>query len=135
MPVKKDARQRSRMESLPARSTPVFYDCEASGLEGFVIEIGWAFVEPDGQKISSAGYLVRPALAWRIENAWDENAESLHGISLVLLRACGRPTWEIAQSMNRELEGRELFSDSPKDEIWLNQIFEDAGLDPSFVIR
>ena len=115
--------------------SPVFYDCEASSLEGFVIEIGWAFVSPDGETLVSAAHLVRPALNWNLIDAWDENAEALHQISRENLLKNGLPVWEVAAIMNRDLHGRELFSDSPKDEIWLGQIFEEAGIDPSFIVR
>jgi hypothetical protein len=37
-------------------SAPVFYDCEASGIGGFVIEIGWAFMPPDERKTVSDAY-------------------------------------------------------------------------------
>lgn len=116
-------------------SAPVFYDCEASGLDGFVIEIGWAFVDPNNGQIASASYLVRPPSEWRIETAWDENAEELHGISLADLYARGAPVHDIANAMNRALAGRELYSDSPFDERWLAQIFEGAGIEPSFTVR
>jgi hypothetical protein len=115
--------------------SPVFYDCEASGLEGFVIEIGWAFTPPGGGKIVSAGYLVRPAPDWEIDASWDPNAEALHGVSLDHLLKHGRPAWEVARTMNRALAGRELFSDSPKDELWTRQIFDEAGVDPTFTLR
>ena len=35
-------------------ATPVFYDCEATGIGGLPIEIGWAFVAPSGE-IESEG--------------------------------------------------------------------------------
>jgi hypothetical protein len=115
--------------------SPVFYDCEASGLDGFVIEIGWAFTPPGGGKIVSAGYLVRPAPHWEIDASWDPNAEALHGVSLDHLLKHGRPAWVVARTMNRALGGRELFSDSPKDELWTRQVFDEAGVDPAFTMR
>ena len=118
-----------------SREFPVFYDCEASSLDGFVIEIGWALAPPGGGKIVSAGYLVRPAPDWEIEASWDPNAEALHGVSLDHLLKHGRPAWEVARTMNRALAGRELFSDSPNDELWTRQIFDEAGVDPAFTMR
>jgi hypothetical protein len=47
----------------------------------------------------------------------------------------GRQVWKIAKEMNLALDGRELFSDSPFDEAWLQRIFAAAGLEPTFTIR
>jgi len=116
------------------KAAPAFYDCEASGFDGVPIEIGWAFAESGTAIITSEGHLVRPPADWLIEESWDSAAEALHGISLGRLRRDGRPVWEIAQRMNRVLDGRELFSDSPLDGVWLRCIFEAAGIDPSFTI-
>lgn len=116
-------------------SPPVFYDCEASSLDGCVIEVGWAYARPDDGQIIAASYLVRPLAEWQIATVWDENAEALHGISLAELSAKGIPVRDIANAMNRELAGRELYSDSPFDETWLSQIFEGAGIEPSFFVR
>src|SRR5579864_5644507 len=114
---------------------PVFYDCEASGLDGFPIEIGWAFTEPKTGVIMSEGHLIRPPASWLAEGRWDPDAEALHGVSLVQLHAEGRPVWEVARHMNQALDGRELFSDSPLDQVWLRRIFDEAGLDPDFIVR
>ena len=115
---------------------PVFFDCEASSLDGYIIEIGWAFVEKDGENIVSAAHLIRPAPEWKIKYAWSAKSERLHGISLAHLREHGRPVEEIASVMNSELVDRELFSDDCKyDERWLLQVFDAAGVDPTFTIR
>jgi len=116
-------------------TSPVFYDCEASSLDGFVIEVGWAYARPDDGQIISASHLVRPLAEWQIATVWDENAEALHGISLAEISARGIPVRDIANAMNGGLAGRELYSDSPFDEAWLSQIFEGAGIEPSFVVR
>ncbi|ULO23107.1 hypothetical protein [Methylocystis sp. SB2] len=116
-------------------SSPVFYDCEASSLDGFVIEVGWAYVRPDDGQIISASHPVRPLAEWQIATVWDENAEALHGISIAEISAQGTPVRDIANAMNGGLAGRELYSDSPFDEAWLNQIFEGAGIEPSFCVR
>jgi hypothetical protein len=116
-------------------SSPVFYDCEASSLDGFVIEVGWAYVRPDDGQIIAASHLVRPLAEWQIETVWDESAEALHGISLAEISARGIPVRDIANAMNGGLAGRELYSDSPFDEAWLSQIFEGAGVEPSFFVR
>ena len=114
---------------------PVFFDCEASSLDGYIIEVGWAFVSPAASKIVSAGYLIRPAPDWKIKDAWSRNSEKIHGISLDDLRQRGRPVEEIAEVLNRELAGRELFSDDwTYDEGWLMQVFEAARTEPFFTI-
>jgi len=114
---------------------PVFYDCEASSLDGVPIEIGWASIKVNTDVIISEGHLIRPPPDWPVEESWDPVAEDLHGISLSHLKTHGRPVWEIARRMNNVLEGRELFADSPLDEVWLRRIFEETGLDPAFTVR
>ncbi len=117
--------------NLPA---PVFYDCEASGLEGLPIEIGWAFVDADSA-ICSEGHLIMPPPGWNLARVWDKRAEALHGITMEQLAARGEPPFRIARRMNEALAGREIFSDSPMDEVWLMRMFEEAGDDPAFTIR
>src|SRR5271166_809222 len=120
------------MPSLP----PVFFDCEASSLDGYIIEIGWAFLDKGGENIVSAAHLIRPAPDWKIKDAWSAKSERLHGISLAHLREKGRPVEEIARIMNRELAGRELVSDNWRyDEMWLLQVFDAAGVEAAFTIR
>jgi hypothetical protein len=118
-----------------ASTVPVYYDCEASGLDGVPIEIGWAFADTQTGAITSEGHLVRPPPDWPVEESWDSAAEALHGITLDQLRGLGCSVWEIAQRMNRVLAGRELFSDGPLDEVWLTRILDEARLDPAFTIR
>ena len=113
----------------------VFYDCEASGLDGFPIEIGWAFVDETANAIVSESHLVRPLPEWLADDRWDPVAEELHGITLPRLRREGRPVWEIAMRMNQALAGRELVSDSAWDEGWVRQLFDGAGSEVDFTIR
>lgn len=118
-----------------AETEPVFYDCEASGLDGYPIEIGWAFIDPGTGTIVSESHLIRPPEEWPVEENWDQTAESLHGIALAQLKLQGRPAWDVARRMNEVLDGRELFSDSLQDEAWLRLLFDAAGLDPFFTVR
>ena len=117
-----------------AKNIPVFYDCEASALEGFPIEIGWAFADAKTGAIRSESHLIRPPADWPIEKMWDPDAEKLHGIRLSQLRRDGESVQEVAERMNRLLDGRELFSDDPHDEAWLGLIFAAAGLEPTFTL-
>lgn len=114
---------------------PVFYDCEASDVEGYPIEIGWAFADPETGTIVSESHLIRPPEDWPVKESWDQAAERLHRITLSQLRLDGRPVREIAQRMNAVLDGRELFSDAPQDEGWLRLLFDAAGIEPTFIVR
>jgi hypothetical protein len=119
---------------LPESTHPVFFDCEASGLHGVVIEIAWAFVDGTGEIVSEA-YLVKPVDDWDIEAVWDEAAEAMHHLTIGQLRSHGKPVCDIAARMNGALSGRELYSDSPFDEAWALQIFDAAGMEPTFTLR
>jgi hypothetical protein len=70
----------SGKKQMTRHSTPVFYYCEASSLDGFVIEVGWAYLNPDNEKISSDFYLVHPLSEWQIETVWDESSEAVHAM-------------------------------------------------------
>ena len=117
-----------------AKKIPVFYDCEASALEGFPIEIGWAFRDTKLSIITSESHLILPPAHWPIKEMWDPDAEKLHGIRLIQLQRCGEPVQQVAGRMNRLLDGRELFSDDPHDEAWLLLIFAAARLQPTFAL-
>jgi hypothetical protein len=113
---------------------PVFYDFEASGLDGYPIEVGWAFV--DGQKrIVSDGSLILPDPRWNVAAKWDEAAEQIHGISLKHLMEKGVPALQVAQRLNQALAGLSLYSDSLFDQKWMGQLFEAADLAPSFALE
>jgi hypothetical protein len=114
---------------------PVFYDCEASDLEGYPIEVGWAFTDAATGVVVSESHLIKPPDDWPVRESWDRAAERLHGIGLAQLWRDGRPAWEVAQRMNAVLGGRELFSDAPQDETWLRLLFDAAGFEPTFTIR
>jgi hypothetical protein len=114
---------------------PVFYDCEASDVEGYPIEIGWAFTDPKTGAVVSESHLIRPPAEWPVKESWDRVAERLHGITLLQLSREGRPAWEVARRMNAVLIERELFSDTLQDEAWLRLLFDAAGLDPAFTVR
>ena len=74
-------------------ANPVFYDCEASGIEGFPIEVGWALVVRPTRSIHSEAHLIRPAPSWDVQGAWDPKAEALHGITWTTCwPAAGHPT-------------------------------------------
>jgi hypothetical protein len=116
-------------------SVPVFYDIEASSLEGFPIEIGWARADLASGTIVSEGHLIRPPHDWDVRGTWDQSAASHHRIALDELWWLGRPVFEIARRMNKSLGGSELFADSPFDAPWLHQLFEAAGIETEFSVR
>jgi len=124
-----------RRGAIMTTPTPVFYDCEASGLEGYPIEVGWAFTDPGTGALVSESQLIKPPEEWPVKESWDRAAERLHGIALDQLRREGRPVWEVARRMNTALSGLELFSDAPQDEAWLRLLFDAAGFEPTFTIR
>jgi hypothetical protein len=113
-------------------NVPVFYDVEASSLDGFPIEIGWARADPASATILSEGHLIRPPTAWDVRGTWDSFVASRHGIVLDELWRAGRPVLEIARRMNETLRSSELFADSPFDEPRLQQFFDAAGIDAEF---
>ncbi len=116
-------------------SAPVFYDIEASGLDGFPIEIGWARADLASDTILSEGHLIRPPADWDVRGTWDVSAAARHRIPLDELWRVGKPVFEIGRRMNETLRDSQLFADSPFDESWLQQLFDAAGLEPEFVVR
>lgn len=115
--------------------SPVFYDFEATGLDGIPIEIGWACVDETANKIVSEARLIRAAPEQELACAWDEQAQQIHGITLETVMAEGRTPAEVLSHMNTTLAGRELFADSPFDFAWLQQLFATTDLEPAFELR
>jgi hypothetical protein len=113
---------------------PVFYDFEANGLEGFPIEVGFAFVD-DQNNIVSGSLLIKPDAEWDIANDWDADAQQIHGISPEQLISEGISALQVAQRLNQTLAGRDLYSDSSFDRKWMGQLFDAAGLVPTFELK
>jgi hypothetical protein len=109
---------------------PVFYDFEASGLTGFPVEVGWAWL--DGDIVKSDSLLIAPADGWDVIGDWDLKAEGLHGISVGQLRNEGFSTVSVAQRLNFCLAGLTLYSDSPLDQKWMAQLFAAANITTRF---
>jgi hypothetical protein len=124
----------TRRSVVTGLESPVFYDCEASSLEGLPIEIGWAFLDRQTGQIQSEGHLIKPPSNWDLRAHWNPGAQALHGITIEQLMAHGRPPSEIANRMNAALVGAELFSDDPLDVVWLGHLLKAAGCDPEFTI-
>src|SRR5471032_2433732 len=110
---------------------PVFYDFEANGLDGFPIEVGFAFVD-DRNSIVSGSWLIKPEAQWEIANSWDAGAQEIHGISPDQLMSEGLSAIHVAQRLNQSLAGRDLYSDSPFEQKWMAPLFYAGGLEPAF---
>lgn len=107
---------------------PCFGDFEASGLalQSYPIEVAWSL--PDGTIYSR---LVQTHETWG--RYWDPAAEDLHCISQERLSAEGLPAIEVAEEMNRDLDGETLYFDGGDyDRCWLGQLYMAAGLRPTF---
>lgn len=106
---------------------PAVLDMEASGFgrDSYPIEVG--YVLPDGESFCT---LVCPAPDW---THWDTSAERLHHIPRETAVRHGRSVVDVARHLNDELHGRTLYCDGwAHDYAWLNQLFDSAGLVPSF---
>jgi len=106
---------------------PAIIDIEASGFgpHSYPIEVG--VVLEDGEKYCS---LLAPAEGW---THWDPCAEEVHHISRTILEKHGKPLGQVAQELNKILEGRTVYSDGwVVDNSWLIKLFEESGLPPSF---
>jgi hypothetical protein len=78
----------------------VFYDIEASVVQGVPIEIGGAFAELQTGNIQVESRVIRPLEQWHIPDVWDEVAAQIQDISLDQLYAYGRSPANVVQCMN-----------------------------------
>jgi DNA polymerase III epsilon subunit-like protein len=105
----------------PRAFQPVFLDIEASGLDGWPIEVAWVEIDPDGS-LRAESHLIRPEPDWDLQ-AWDNVAEQLHGISLAQLLREGRPAFQVAARVVECLDGRMVVSDAAdRDTGWLREL-------------
>jgi hypothetical protein len=100
----------------------IIVDIEASGLDGYPIEIAWGAID-DG---IIGSFLIRPIEAWR-SAPWV--AEAIHGITKAELAANGVPPREVAEAFKASVEYRAIYSDAPTfDGRWLQMLGEAAGI-------
>jgi hypothetical protein len=102
---------------------PIIIDVEASafGAGSYPIEVGVAM--PEG---SSYCRLIRPQPNW---THWDDDSEKVHGISREILRSHGKPVLEVAEELNRLLEGEVVYSDGwGYDQTWLSLLFDQTDI-------
>lgn len=109
-----------------------FIDVEASGLgsKSWPVEVGWAFEEGEPQ-----AFMIRPHDSWTDE-AWDPQAERLHGLDRARLEREGVAPKEVCRALNEAFAGAEVYSDAPDwDGFWLFRLFSAAGVRQGFALR
>lgn len=114
----------------PASLVPAILDIEASGFGrgSYPIEIG--FVMPDGQTYCA---LVKPEPGWE---HWDASAESVHGVTRLILDEHGKSALEVARQINEQLRGQDVYSDGwANDYSWLGKLFDSVDSFPSFRLK
>lgn len=109
--------------------TPNIIDVEASGFgsSSYPIEVG--VINQYGEKFCS---LIKPEADWQ---HWDQQAESLHGISRNVLFDKGLPITQLCQELNQFLQHQVVYSDGwVVDQPWLIKLFSDAQMPMQFKI-
>lgn len=109
--------------------TPFIIDVEASGFgpESYPIEIGLAL--PDNERYCS---LICPCDDWTY---WDDDAQSVHGISRDLLMQTGKPLQDVALELNNLLGRMTVYSDGwVVDKPWITKLFDQACMVQTFHI-
>ena len=107
--------------------TPIIIDVEASGFGqgSYPVEVGLAL--SDGSRHC---YLISPARQW---NAWDEEAEKVHGISREMLLTHGRPFQDVAWRLNELLNRKTVYSDAwAFDMSWVGKLYDAANMRQAF---
>ena len=106
-----------------------FIDVEASGFGAgsYPIEVGLAMI--GGQMHCT---LIRPEDDWL---HWNEEAESLHGITRDILLVNGKSPLKVAMLLNEWLNGETVYSDAwGNDSCWLALLYETANIQQRFTI-
>ena len=106
-----------------------FIDLEASGLgsKSWPVEVGWVFTD---DKVHSM--LICPHTSWP-DDAWDDEAEALHGLSREYLHKEGMDAKKVCNALNTALMDCAVFSDAPDwDGFWLYRLFDAANVKQAF---
>lgn len=114
----------------PASQPPCIIDIEASGFGrgSYPIEVGAVWAD-SGVYCS----LIAPEPDWQ---HWEPSAESVHGITRVVLQTHGKPAHKVATDLNALLKGQTVYTDAwYHDYQWLARLFEAADLFPSFKLK
>jgi hypothetical protein len=106
---------------------PNIIDVEASGFGSLSYPIEVGVINHSGKRFCG---LIKPQHDW---THWDEEAESLHGISRQLLEEKGLPVQEVCLQLNQFLAGQVVYSDGwVVDDTWLIKLFNAAKITMQF---
>ena len=97
----------------------VVLDIEASGLEegSFPIEIAWIGVNHD----EFDTFFIKPERHW---THWDEQAESIHGLSRSLITRTGISCEKAVSRLDANIVNLDVYSDAPEwDGYWLDLLY------------
>lgn len=100
----------------------LFLDIEASGFDGYPVEIGVARVRPDGS-VGSDSRLLSHGPWIEMAELWDPEAEKVHKISRQELVSQGRSLEEVRTWLEAEAQDRMVFIDSAYDARWLSWLY------------
>lgn len=109
------------------RSQPaLFIDFEASGLhpDSYPIEVG-VYASPELKYEA----LIAPTKHWTY---WSNDAQDVHGIERSRLIREGISPLQVAKKLNELFAGKTLWADSNYDSLWMDVLFEAAGIEPRF---
>lgn len=101
-----------------------FADIEASGLMdgGFPVEVAWRMRDSTGDVV------IMPSPDWDLD-AWDSDAEGIHGLSRDDLQSEGRAPVDVAALLNDVFAGKMVYTDFPEqDASWFDMLHEAAGI-------
>ena len=111
-------------------------DFEASGLNGYPIEVGVAIHTPGHDQISVWSSLIRPPAGWLQTMSWDPDAFDVHGIARADLKNAPS-AWDVARSLNALLAPCEVaYCDGYAfDRLWLRLLVEECPDPCSFDLQ
>lgn len=108
-------------------TSPNIIDIEASGFgsDSYPIEVG--VITSDGRRFCR---LIKPLESW---THWDEQAQSLHGISRENLFMYGQEAKRVCVQLNAFLQNTTAYSDGwTVDSSWIKRLFAEAGVEMTF---
>jgi hypothetical protein len=108
---------------------PPIIDVESSGLNArsYPIEVGIAM--GSGNRFAA---LIRPAPEWTY---WNPKAEEFHHLTRNILEKHGQPVREVADRLNKLLDGQTVYSDGwVVDQPWISRLYYAAGIRQRFTI-
>ena len=110
-------------------SIPIIIDVEASGFGSLSYPIEVGVINQSGERFCT---LIKPQRDW---THWDDQAESLHGISRQLLAEKGLSVQQVCQQLNQFLMGQVVYSDGwVVDDTWLIKLFYVAKVTMQFQV-